>query len=122
MKKYQIVFLILALFTVAFIFYNSSLEQPYNPYPQENIVPVIYHFGIFFLLSLFLFLAGRMNKEFLFIVLLISFAYAALDEIHQYFVFGRGCSLFDFGIDGLGILLSFVIVLFVIRRMVSIDS
>ena len=110
------VFLILALFIAVFIFYNSSLEKPYNPYPQKNIVPLTYHFGIFFLFSLFLFLAGKMNKESLFIVLLISFVYAGLDELHQYFVPGRFCSLSDFGIDGLGILASFVVVLFAVKK------
>ena len=49
-----------------------------------------------------------------------SFAlmYGALDELHQFFVFGRGAQLSDVAIDGLGIMLmiSFLLLIFRFRR------
>ncbi|MBI2124225.1 VanZ family protein, partial [Candidatus Pacearchaeota archaeon] len=91
MQTYQKIFLALAAVTAAVIFYVSTLQFPPNPFPQFSLTSLLYHAGIFFLFTLFLLLAGmpRLNKEFIFVVLLVSFAYAGLDELHQAFVPNR---------------------------------
>lgn len=42
------------------------------------------------------------NKKIFLITILICFLYAVSDEIHQYFVPGRACRIFDVTIDTLG--------------------
>lgn len=51
-----------------------------------------------------------------FLVFLISFLYAATDEIHQLFVFGREGKISDVGIDGIGILI-FISALFAFKKI-----
>ena len=48
----------------------------------------------------------KFSKEFIFVVLLVSFAYAGLDELHQFFVPNRVPDIFDFGKDAAGSLIS----------------
>ena len=108
-------------------------------FPAGNtitVIPILYHCGVFLMLTAFLFLSLEKNEEIanknqqfligisdgnikpknsnknsLILVLLISLIYAGLDELHQYFVPGRSCSLGDFWIDSTGILLGFLVVL-----------
>ncbi|MEK6757963.1 MAG: VanZ family protein [Nanoarchaeota archaeon] len=52
------------------------------------------------------------NKYTIFILtIILAFVYGMLDELHQFFVPGRACTLFDVGIDGLGILFASMIYL-----------
>src|SRR3989338_5561711 len=102
MQTYQKISLFLAAVTAVVIFYVSTLQFPPNPFPQFSLTSLIYHAGIFFLFTLFLLLAGmpNLNKEFVF------FAYAGLDELHQFFVPNRVADIFDFGKDAAGSLIS----------------
>jgi len=90
----------------ALIFALSSVPGSDVP-PQVSPYSYLLHFllyspyGIFALLSL-----RRMDYA-----LLFSFAYAASDEIHQYFVPGRTCSFLDFLADSMGILAGIAIFL-----------
>ncbi|MEC9490758.1 MAG: VanZ family protein [Halanaerobiales bacterium] len=65
------------------------------------------HFFIFFLLALLLVNAFRVSgyelEKAIIYTLLISLAYAGLDEIHQIYVPGRTAELKDVFVDGLGI-------------------
>ncbi|HLD37604.1 MAG TPA: VanZ family protein [Candidatus Nanoarchaeia archaeon] len=108
MQTYQKISLFLAAVTAVVIFYVSTLQFPPNPFPQFSLTSLIYHAGIFFLLTLFLLLSGmpNFNREFIFIVLLASFAYAGLDELHQVFVPNRVADIFDFSKDAAGSLIS----------------
>jgi len=108
MKTYQKISLVLAVIVAIVIFYVSSLQFPPNPIPQFSLTSLLYHTGIFFLLTLFLLLSGmpRLSKEFIFIVLMVSFVYGALDELHQFFVPNRVADIFDFGKDVAGSLIS----------------
>ena len=108
MQTYQKISLFLAAVTAVVIFYVSTLQFPPNPFPQFSLTSLIYHAGIFFLLTLFLLLSGmpRLSKEFIFVVLLASFAYAGLDELHQFFVPNRVADIFDFSKDAAGSLIS----------------
>lgn len=64
------------------------------------------HFSIYFVLGLLIIslLSEYMdiNYKSIMIALLISFIYACSDEIHQLFVSGRSCKVFDVLIDSVG--------------------
>jgi len=75
---------------------------------------IVYHIVIFFALSLFFFISllrGKGNFKLFLFSILILISYAILDEIHQFFVFGRFCSVLDVGFDLLGILFAFMVYL-----------
>ncbi|MFZ5955651.1 MAG: VanZ family protein [Nanoarchaeota archaeon] len=107
MKAYQKFSFFCAILTGAIIFYMSSLSIASGS-GGFAMLPFLYHFGIFFLLGFFLFLAFNSKKNFYFIIFLICFSYAGLDEIHQLFVPGRACDIFDFFVDSFGIISSFI--------------
>lgn len=93
------------------IFYISSLT--FEPsVPGTNILSMLYHILAFFFFSLFLLISLTKGKgKFLpfTLAILISIAYGISDEIHQFFVPGRYCGLFDVGLDSLGILFASMI-------------
>lgn len=66
----------------------------------------VYHFLIFFILAFFILISlieGKMNKKNLILIaLIVSVLYGISDEIHQYFVPGRCCSLSDILTDSAG--------------------
>jgi len=117
MKNSQILFFVLAVFVGIFIFYMSSIS--FEPSEKAfDIKPYIYHFGVFFMFSFFLFMSGRMKKEYLFVVVLISFVYALLDEVHQIYVPNRGFDIVDLGVDYLGVVVGFIFLLIFKNRKV----
>lgn len=81
--------------------------------PGISIIPLIYHFCVFFLFNFFLltsvFSRRDIENKIFFLTITISTIYAILDEFHQYFVPFRGCSFGDFLIDFLGITTSTLI-------------
>jgi VanZ family protein len=93
------------------IFYISSLSFEDSVAYTINFLSTAYHFSAFFCFSFFLFISmtrGRVLGINFFAGILISVAYAISDEIHQFFVPGRYCSLFDATIDSAGILFAFI--------------
>ncbi len=73
--------------------------------------PIVYHFFIFSALTFFLILTlTKKSKDLMYFGMLLSFAYALFDEIHQYFVPGRTSSVFDIVIDSLGIVFALVMI------------
>ncbi len=96
------------------IFWISNLTiEPQISGPKSPLA-VIYHFSAFFLLALFLYISTlerRLEWKKTGVVLLILVIYAILDELHQYFVPGRFCSIYDVYIDSLGILLASLVYL-----------
>lgn len=96
-------FFILALLIFLSIFYLSSIPAS-GFHSGLGIKTKIYHWGIFFLLAFFLLLTfvKRQNMT-IFVVILLSLSYAISDELHQFLVPGRNCSVSDFFIDSLGI-------------------
>ncbi|MDD5699613.1 MAG: VanZ family protein [Candidatus Nanoarchaeia archaeon] len=90
------------------IFYVSGFSFPVSTTGVGPSGPLatIYHISIFFLLAIFLFISCLERKlEFRKIIpsILLVTIYAILDEVHQYFVPGRVCSLSDFFLDFTGI-------------------
>jgi VanZ family protein len=92
------------------IFWFSSLEGVSTGKTGPSLA-VIYHFSVFFLLNFFIFVTIKKKNKFewkyLFVSIAISLIFAALDEIHQFFIPGRSCSSKDFFTDSIGILSSF---------------
>jgi len=86
------------------IFLFSNISTPIG----ENLgfsLATLYHFAVFFMFTFFLSLAlinKRLDNKKIWIILLISLAYALSDEFHQLFVPGRFSSLKDVIIDLIG--------------------
>ena len=94
------------------IFYISSLSFAPSAASPQSTNATIYHFSIFFILGIFLFISvleRRWKLKKIFVVLLIATTYAALDELHQFWVPGRFCSIEDFLLDFTGILFASLI-------------
>ena len=92
-----------------FIFYISSLSFPPPPAGPPSISATVYHISIFFLLAIFFFISvierGWNSKKIILSVLIVTI-YAALDELHQFFVPGRYMSFNDFLLDFSGIIIA----------------
>ena len=98
------------------IFILSSMQQPPIPDLGFNFQDKVLHLIAYFFLGISIIMAiianlknFTYNKLFL-IIFLIGAIYGASDEIHQYFVPGRDCSIWDWVADCIGILLSFTFI------------
>ena len=84
------------------------------------IVPIIYHFCVFFLFTFFLFFTIMRNKKpdkyLVLVTLLSSLAYAVIDEIHQSYVPLRSSSIEDVLVDLTGITFSLAIAVFISKK------
>ena len=102
-KKFLIAFIAIIALE---IFLVSSI--PGSATPSGLDFSVFYHLIAFFLLNFFMLLyAGdRATGKKLALVLTISILYAALDELHQFFVLLRTTDVTDFLVDSAGIFLS----------------
>lgn len=88
----------------AIIFLFSSVPNPEGGV-GGSILSTIYHFGVFFMFTFFLslsFKGGRLDRNTVLVVVLISLAYAISDEFHQLFVGGRFASVLDVVVDVAG--------------------
>lgn len=89
-----------AVLWAAFLFTLSSIPQ--LPQPPKGLLSwdKLQHFGAYWVFGTLLVRAfgGSSWKPLTFGVL-----YGASDELHQYFVPGRDCSLYDFLADALGV-------------------
>ena len=92
----------------------------------EMIVRKFAHFAIYFALGFFIANTVRQltgNKKYIFFIALgWSSFYAATDELHQYFVPGRNCTLHDWAIDTVGALCGVTAVFIVIRIIEKIKK
>ena len=106
----------IAILIAVIIFYLSTLSfgKGFGAGYITNWKSIVYHIVIFFALSLFFFISllrGKGNFKLFLFSILILISYAILDEIHQFFVSGRFCSVLDVGFDLLGILFAFMVYL-----------
>ncbi|MDO8516823.1 MAG: VanZ family protein [Nanoarchaeota archaeon] len=116
LEKYQKISLFIAVLIAIFIFYISSLHFEKGTPMEIELIPTIYHLGIFFLLAFFLIpriVGKRKNKLLILSAILIAILYAISDEFHQLFVSNRYCSIGDFLLDSIGIAFSTLIYLIV---------
>jgi VanZ family protein len=99
------------------IFYMSSLTFEPGPLTTPNINSILYHILAFFFFGLFLLISlikGKIKYLIFILGIIISIAYAISDEIHQFFVLGRSCSLSDVFLDIVGI--SFACMIYLILK------
>ena len=108
-KKISIIFLTLIAIE---IFVLSSISGVGGVNAGINLTS-LYYFAVFFLFCFFslisVFGKEKITKKKLIFVLIISLIYAALDELHQFFVPGRNANINDFLIDSSGIFTSAII-------------
>jgi VanZ family protein len=95
---------------------------PGNELPKTGINDKIEHVTAYFILGFLLSLSLLIQKKFLNIRKYFAFSagffiglYAALDEIHQLFVPGRYCDLFDWTADIIGASLGILVIIFLIK-------
>ncbi len=86
----------------------------------ETVLRKLTHAAEYFGLALLVFNAmyqtcGRARPV---VVVLISAAYAVSDEVHQYFVPGRACRVFDLCVDSAGIILSVLLCLLITQIII----
>lgn len=87
-----------------YVFFSRFLSDGISA-ALSNLVRKCAHFGIYALLGAFVCGAVTLKKPNITsfcISEIICMFYAATDEIHQYFVPGRACRLFDVTLDSLG--------------------
>jgi VanZ family protein len=93
----------LALMTVIFLLSATPSDEMVNFGVYDLLVKKGAHMVGYGLLALaFLRGLGYQRKNYIMLVLLLVFLYAASDELHQSFVPGRNASLVDVGIDLVG--------------------
>ena len=90
-------FLSLAVGYMAVLFWLSEQPGSGNPPPFDGADKVV-HFLLYFGLGKVLNMTGMSR----FYSALLGSTYGAFDEVHQLFVPGRTCDLFDWIADGLG--------------------
>jgi len=103
---------IITLILAIEIFLYSTIKTTSGSATGLNLA-LMYHFGIFFIFSFFLFMTIKGKKEiktkYILIAILISIIYAITDEFHQLFVPGRVFSIKDILTDSLGSLSAILI-------------
>lgn len=84
----------------------------------QHIIRKLAHFSIYFILAILLTLTFMsLNLDNYHIkAFIIGVIYAFSDEIHQYFIPGRGCRLSDVFIDSLGITFGVLITFLILKR------
>ena len=112
----RLLFSIPAVAAAMLIFYVSSLEDIDLPLDEISFNDLIFHFMAYFVFGLSLLVAAypwQHKRPYpvstLVVLILIGVAFAASDEIHQYFVPGRTCTLADFLADSAGVVFSILI-------------
>lgn len=110
----------ITILIAVFIFYFSTLifEGVGVGGGIKNWISIAYHIVIFFFLSLFLFISlikGESNSKLFLFAILILISYGIIDEIHQFFVQGRFCTVLDVFFDSIGILFAFMVYLIFLK-------
>ena len=114
MKKQKILWRLNNLFTFFFIlypfliFYISGIHGDTLPsfFPMQDKVFHFFEYGIWGLLGFF---ALRNNRYFRMKIVIIIVLYAFLDEIHQIFIPGRSCDIYDVIVDVLPLFFLFLV-------------
>ncbi len=106
-----------------------ATSVPTNALPSFGISDKFEHMGAFFILTFLmnLYFLLQTNESFFskfpFIsVLIISVLYAAFDEIHQYFIPGRYCELYDFFADIIGIGVALLFFNLIVKKRIKFSS
>jgi VanZ family protein len=104
-----------AFFTAGVLFYFSSLEKIELPLNLIYFNDLLFHGAAYFFFGITLMVAAypwNMNLDYplrtYFILFVIGILYGLSDEIHQYFVPNRTCTVTDFLADSTGVILALV--------------
>ena len=110
MRKYR-VFTILFLLAAVGIFYFSSMPTIMKklPFPMFDKILHIIAFIIFAFLASGALWENRITKHIVFWAIVLSAFYGATDEIHQLYVQGRQCSIYDWIADIVGAIIGVLI-------------
>ena len=100
----------------------SLTTLPGSDLPKTGINDKIEHFSAYFFLGLLLSMTLLFQNKFLKIKKYFAFfagfiigLYAALDEIHQIFIPGRDCELFDWTADIIGAGIGILLIIFLLK-------
>jgi len=110
---------VITFLTAIFIFYMSSKVFEVSSVVVVSWLSIVYHISVFAFLNFFLLISAKKgkNNHLVFVVsLLLVLAYGILDELHQFFVPGRTCTIVDFGYDSFGILISSMFYFILLNR------
>jgi len=102
----------ITIFGAIAIFYISSITFAPGAIPRVNFLSILYHFCAFFFFAIFLMISSTQGKRrytVFILAFILAILYGILDELHQYFVPGRASTIFDIGIDSLGVLFASMI-------------
>ncbi len=94
--------------------FNDNLTEGEKEYILEKYsMPIrkLAHFTVYFILGILVYICLKdynVNRIIIY-SLMVCFIYACTDEIHQYFIVGRYCSIIDVVIDTMGSFLSFFV-------------
>jgi len=103
----------ITIFGAILIFYLSSL--PFESlYSHPGKSSIVYHVLAFFFLTFFLLISlikGKSNYFKFILAILVVMLYSVSDELHQLFVPGRFCTVFDIICNFIGILFAGLIYL-----------
>lgn len=107
------------------IFAESSVPSDAFPKLEFEFSDKIVHMAIYFILFLTAYYSFNNQKKFkllnenvIFTSLVFSVLYGALDEVHQLFVPGRSCDIYDWLADVAGVILA-IIFLLLIKKFVN---
>lgn len=109
MLRKLIVFKYIALLYAVLIFVVSAIPQIHPPlgFKWGDKVAHLLEYGIFsFLIFLAFYTSGKdfLKRHIFLLSVLVGTVYGLSDEIHQKFVPGRDCNIYDFLADCLGII------------------
>jgi len=125
MQKVKYLFYLPLIVYAILIFIMSSISKPLMPDLGFELQDKLLHamafglFGVLAQIAVYKHLNGA--KGWIFISFFLCVLYAGTDEIHQYFVAGRFCDIWDFAADSLGILLVHLIGKNSIERFIKTD-
>ncbi len=121
-QKRKTIFRIISILWAAIIISISSI--PRLPVPDMHLgfrLDYVIHFGIYFVLSLFVFLwkadkKGYLNIKQYFVVIMLWCVFAVADETHQLWIPGRTFAWQDMLSNILGFISGIVLALYLYRR------
>lgn len=113
-EKHNIMSFCIALLIAILIFFVSSIQfPPSSSGTGSSIKATLYHILAFFLLASFLLISLVQGKkrEIVMLPVFIAVIYGIFDELHQFFIPGRGSSISDVLLDSFGIFIALTIYL-----------
>jgi len=120
LEKHRQVSISITFLLAILIFVASSISGITTGDTGTGNLSIIYHFFIFFFFSFFLIISikgqRKIKLKYVLTTIFISIVYAILDEVHQLFVPLRHASMGDIFTDTLGILVSIIIYLLIMKK------